>query len=43
MRGGTLNALMTIVFARHKANVQTRRFLRAVMKVSQEVLARIVV
>ena len=34
---------MKIVFARHKANVQTRHFLHALMKVSQERLARIVV
>ena len=40
--GETLNAPMAIIFARHKANVQTRRFLHALMKVPQDLLTRIV-
>ena len=33
---GTSNVPMAIVFARHKANVQTKRFFCALMKVSQD-------
>ena len=40
--GGGLNVPMAIVFARHGANVHTRRFLRVLMNVSQDLVARIV-